>query len=117
MPTPFIWEGEGGQDGLARLISYWDMRKAQIPVGTLLEEIIKADIEGFQGLCSSVCFMSTADVLMFHLYDDRGADLVAADRETLRPAFERFNHWILDYDREAINRAFVENPEETGNSS
>jgi len=72
----------------------------------LLKEIIKADIGGCGALASSVYFLDKTNFVLFHLYDDRGLDLVAADKELLRPIFEHFNNWILDYDKEQINKTF-----------
>ena len=73
----------------------------------LLREIIKADIGGYSALVSNVYFADTHDFVLFHLYDDRGTDLVAADRELLRPIYERVNSWILEYDRDRINEIFA----------
>ena len=86
---------------------YWDLKKMSFSPDRLLREIIKADIGGYSGLVSNVYFANTHDFVLFHLYDDRGADLMAADRELLRPIYERFNSWILDYDRERINETFA----------
>lgn len=44
--------------------------------------------------------------LIFHMYDDRGLDLVSADIETLRPIYVKHNEWILDYDRAQIDSQF-----------
>ncbi|MFS0655549.1 DUF3885 domain-containing protein [Bacillus sp. 179-C3.3 HS] len=44
--------------------------------------------------------------MIFHLYDDRGCDLIAADLESLRPVYEGLQHWLLDYDRPQMDRLF-----------
>src|SRR5699024_3600191 len=49
--------------------------------------------------------------MLYHLYDDRGLDLVAKDKNKLYPLYETFNDWILDYDREAIGRIFKDEPD------
>nr|WP_230309344.1 DUF3885 domain-containing protein [Planomicrobium sp. YIM 101495] len=54
----------------------------------------------------SLYFVHPKNETIFHVYDDRGCDLVATSRETIRPLYESFNEWILDYDREAINEVF-----------
>jgi hypothetical protein len=43
---------------------------------------------------------------MLHIYDDRGMDAVAMDRENLRPLYQRFDDWLLDCDREKIDATF-----------
>ncbi len=37
--------------------------------------------------------------LLVHVYDDRGMDVIAVDREALRPLYARFNDWLRDHDR------------------
>lgn len=53
-----------------------------------------------------VYFIDMDRKIMFHPYDDRGADLVSLDKETIRPAYDKFHDWILDYDRETIIEKF-----------
>lgn len=54
-----------------------------------------------------IYFLHLEKRLIFLMYDDRGLDIVAADKETLRPIYERFNDWILDYDRAQIDDQFT----------
>ena len=73
----------------------------------LLEEIIKADLgSGNFFLSSSVYFVCTKDNVLFHLYDDRGADLVADKKEKIEHIYYELNDLILDYDREKIDDIF-----------
>ena len=73
----------------------------------LLEEIIKADLgSGNFFLSSSVYFVCTKDNVLFHLYDDRGADLVADKKEKLQHIYYELNDLILDYDRDKIDDIF-----------
>ncbi|MBQ2328753.1 MAG: DUF3885 domain-containing protein, partial [Oscillospiraceae bacterium] len=44
---------------------------------------------------------------LYHVYDDRGADLAAASVETLRPIYHRLNDWLLDNDRAAMDDLFA----------
>ncbi|OLP63083.1 hypothetical protein BACPU_34830 [Bacillus pumilus] len=46
--------------------------------------------------------------MIFHLYDDRGCDLIAADPEDLRPVYQDLKHWLLDYDRPQMERLFAD---------
>ena len=43
---------------------------------------------------------------IFNAYDDRGVDIVAAVKETLRPIYEKYNNWLLDYDRKEMDNLF-----------
>lgn len=102
---PFKWDED--DDTVSQLQLYWDLERISFTPDRLLQEIIKADIGGYNGFVSNVYFVDTHNCILFHLYDDRGADLVTDDKEFLRPIYERFNSWILDYDREKIDAIFI----------
>lgn len=87
---------------------YWDLSRIDFSPDLLLKEIIKADIGGISALVSSVYFANKEEVFLFHIYDDRGADLVAEDKKTLYPIYQKWNQWILDYDRKRIDSLFLE---------
>lgn len=55
---------------------------------------------------SEIFFLDRRRELVVHMYDDRGLDVIATARETIRPLFESFNDWILDYDRIQIEQTF-----------
>lgn len=40
------------------------------------------------------------------MYDDSGLNIISSDIEILRPIYIIYNHWILDYDRNEINKVF-----------
>ena len=44
--------------------------------------------------------------IALHVYDDRGMDLIAVDPSALRPIYEEFTDWLLDYDRPRIEAKF-----------
>ena len=86
--------------------SYWRIDSTAF-VDRLFAAIIYADIGGNQEeLTSSVHLMNTRNNVLFHLYDDRGLDIVGGDKGQLYPLFQDFNDWILDYDRERIGKIF-----------
>jgi Domain of unknown function (DUF3885) len=51
-------------------------------------------------------FLNISKKIIYHLYDDRGCDVIAADREHIRLLYEVRNEWILDYDRDKIDSTF-----------
>ncbi len=53
-----------------------------------------------------IYFVNIDKKLIFHMYDDRGIDIISADKETLRPIYKQHNDWLLDYDREKIDNQF-----------
>lgn len=51
-------------------------------------------------------YLAGSESIPYHLYNDRGLDVLDGTRELLFPLYHRFHSWILDYDRERINRVF-----------
>ena len=81
---------------------YWNLSATPIDIENLLREIIRSDFGGIWQLGSSVFFMDTRTATLFYLYDDRGADLAGADKNYLKRMYEKYDRWILDYDRDAM---------------
>ncbi|MGM7682245.1 DUF3885 domain-containing protein [Cytobacillus sp. Hm23] len=53
-----------------------------------------------------VYFININKKTIYHVYDDRGCDLLATSPETIRGMYNRYNNWILDYDKPEINKVF-----------
>jgi hypothetical protein len=53
-----------------------------------------------------VYFININKKTIFHVYDDRGCDVLATLPETIRDMYERYNDWILDYDKPEIDKVF-----------
>lgn len=85
---------------------YWDLRRNIININKLLEEISKADLGGFSDLVSAVFLFDTNLNVLFHYYDDRGLDIVSEKKESISLLYKNYNEWILDSDREKINKIF-----------
>ncbi|WP_342572261.1 DUF3885 domain-containing protein [Paenibacillus sp. FSL R5-0749] len=52
-------------------------------------------------------FINISKKTIFHIYDDRGCDVISASREELVDIYSEYNDWILDYDRDKINNIFL----------
>lgn len=87
---------------------YWDLTKGNYQIDKLLLEIIKGDIGGFSFLCSNVYLLNTESAVLYHLYDDRGADIAAFDKHVLLPLYKKYNNWILQHDKVKIDRLFAD---------
>jgi Domain of unknown function (DUF3885) len=46
--------------------------------------------------------------ILLHVYDDRGMDVTALDREALLPLYRSRAEWLLDHDRRRMADAFGE---------
>jgi len=53
-----------------------------------------------------IYFVNITKKMIYHLYDDRGCDVLASDKEDLRYLYQEYNDWILDYDRKEIDQLF-----------
>ncbi|WP_270182020.1 DUF3885 domain-containing protein [Alkalihalobacillus sp. CinArs1] len=53
-----------------------------------------------------VYFINLNKKTIFHVYDDRGCDVLAASPETIGELYKRYYDWILGYDRERIDKVF-----------
>ena len=72
---------------------------------SVLESIANAEHAKTPSVSGRVYFLNPATAVIVHMYDDRGLDVIAARREALVPIYQKFNHWVLDRDRERIARA------------
>ena len=44
---------------------------------------------------------------LYHLYDDRGLDVLGGSQKLLLPLYHQFHDWILEYDLEKIDQMFA----------
>ncbi|MBG9945379.1 DUF3885 domain-containing protein [Brevibacillus formosus] len=72
----------------------------------MIKAICRQDMGLQPRICHRVYFINTSKQTIFHIYDDRGCDLLATSPETIRGIYESYSHWILDYDRAKIDQVF-----------
>jgi hypothetical protein len=72
----------------------------------LLRAICNQDMGIIPKIDHDVFFVNLSRGTIFHVYDDRGCDVIATAKQTIRPLYEMFNDWILAYDKKAIDRVF-----------
>ena len=102
---PVIELDEDG-DTHAQVQFYWDLSGITFQPEQLLQEIILGDIGGWAGFVSSV-YLTGPGPFLYHLYDDRGLDVLGSSRELLLPLYHQFHGWILEYNLEQIDRVFT----------
>lgn len=54
-----------------------------------------------------IYFVNVTRKLIYHLYDDRGCDVLASNKEDIHFLYEEDNDWILEYDRAEIDHLFL----------
>lgn len=81
-------------DAVARDTLIWASITAEMPIQPTANALIY--------------LVSRAPEICFHVYDDRGLDIVALDATDLNGVRSRYDEWILEYDRRRIASAFDE---------
>lgn len=81
--------------------------RRQLDYDTILRRIARTDFPVFTGgFAGDVFLINLSRNVIFHMYDDRGLDLIATKLETLAPIYNSHNAWLLDYARARMDRAF-----------
>ena len=53
-----------------------------------------------------VYFVNQTRNVILHMYDDRGLDILAANRSDLQAIYDTYKPWLLDYDRVRMEKVF-----------
>jgi len=103
--TEEIFENDGQLIGV---IDYVKLRvlKRDLNYKGILKAIGNQDFLIRPYVKDRVFFIEPRKNIIYHMYDDRGLDVVSDNKEALEPLFTKFNSWILDYDREEIEKTF-----------
>ena len=72
----------------------------------MLKAICNQDMGVRPSIFHRIYFINVSKNTIFHIYDDRGCDLLANSLDAIRGNFEEYNEWILDYDRDEIDNIF-----------
>lgn len=90
-------------------------KKSDIKYTQLLKAISYEDfkhpmqiLKGFPQYGYDIFFVNLSKKIIFHLYDDRGCDVIASNKEEIRCLYEFYNDWILEYDRHRIDSIFLD---------
>ncbi|OLS40114.1 DUF3885 domain-containing protein [Bacillus sp. MRMR6] len=72
----------------------------------LLKAVCNQDLGIQPSIFHRIYFINMNKKTIFHVYDDRGCDILATSPESIREVYQRYSDWILDYDREDIEKVF-----------
>lgn len=83
-----------------------------VPFDAILKRIVEEQTVtgGLMRYWSQVYFYNRTKKLLFHPYDDRGADLIGPDRESLRPWYRELNDLLLDWNRGDMDKKWKVRP-------
>ncbi len=72
----------------------------------LLKAICNQDLGLKPSIFHRVYFININRKTIFHVYDDRGCDLLATSPDAIRDIYKKYSDWILDYDRNKMKDIF-----------
>ncbi|MDQ0888927.1 hypothetical protein QFZ81_004015 [Paenibacillus sp. V4I9] len=78
-----------------------------IKYGSLIKAICNNDVAIKPSIYHDVFFVNISAGTIFHVYDDRGCDVIATSKEALKNIYRDYNEWILNYDRLRIDQQFA----------
>lgn len=101
--SPYRNDKEDGVDCFYRY--FYKAPVKEMPCDAIIKKIIGGEFCKNKNYSSCVYFFNLSQNLLFHLYDDRGADLISPDKDTII-SYYSLNDMILDYDRSEMEKGF-----------
>lgn len=88
--SKYVWCTLGDLDyaGILKAIGYTDFSERE---ASLVERVF---------------FIEPKQQIIFHMYDDRGLDIVGMQQESLQRLYHQYYDWLLPYDMEKMNQVF-----------
>ena len=94
--------------------SRWHYIAYSLPMDYLINALwcaLSSDIGSIQPrVQASVYLFDLPKRVMVWPYDDRGMDIVGPNRDLLNDLYKKFSHYLLDYDRDAMDAVFANMP-------
>lgn len=78
---------------------------------SIFQSIANREQAGSPAISGRVYVIYPSNCVILHMYDDRGLEVIATERDTLRPLFETFDEWVLDNQRHWVVSGFRSNPQ------
>lgn len=90
------------------------LNTSRINYKNILKAIANTDFPSREPTLDNKGFFSSKEIyflnldknLIFHMYDDRGLDIISSDNTLLSEIFKKHNDLILEYDRKEIEKQF-----------
>ncbi|TCN26275.1 DUF3885 domain-containing protein [Mesobacillus foraminis] len=104
---PDVYSEESEEDSSKIFRFTLRCRPSDLKYTSMLKAICNQDMGIKPSLSHTVYFMNLSRNTIFHVYDDRGCDVLGASPDSLKGVYERFSDWILEYDRDEIDKVFI----------
>lgn len=86
---------------------YIESKLRQLDYKELIKMICNSDFGIEPMIDDEIYVVNITKDLVYHLYDDRGLDIVSNDVDILKDIYHKRNSWILEYDRQRIDSIFI----------
>ncbi|HHQ2455684.1 DUF3885 domain-containing protein [Bacillus cereus group sp. MYBK245-2] len=103
---PYVFP-EDDEDGLYKTHRFTlKCKVSDLKYIPMLKAICNQDMGIKPRIFHMVYFINVNKNTIFHIYDDRGCDVLATSPNTIRDMYHTYNDWILDYNRNKIDKVF-----------
>ncbi|WP_434611658.1 DUF3885 domain-containing protein [Bacillus paranthracis] len=103
---PYVFP-EDDEDGLYKTHRFTlKCKVSDLKYIPMLKAICNQDMGIKPRIFHMVYFINVNKNTIFHIYDDRGCDVLATSPNTIRDMYHTYNDWILDYYRNKIDKVF-----------
>ncbi len=103
---PYVFP-EDDEDGLYKTHRFTlKCKVSDLKYIPMLKAICNQDMGIKPSIFHRMYFINVNKNTIFHIYDDRGCDVLATSPNTIRDMYHTYNDWILDYDRNKIDKVF-----------
>lgn len=103
---PFIFPDDDKKDKYKTHRFTLQCKVSDVKYIPLLKAICNQDLGIQRSIIHRIYFLNIKTKTIFHIYDDRGCDLLATSPESIRAIYFTYNDWILDYDKDKIDQVF-----------
>lgn len=105
---PYVFP-EDDEDGLYKTHRFTlKCKVSDLKYIPMLKAICNQDMGIKPSIFHRVYFINVNKNTIFHIYDDRGCDVLAIAPDTIRDMYHTYNDWILDYDRKKSIKYLIE---------
>ncbi len=103
---PYVFP-EDDEDGVYKTYRYTlKCKVSDLKYIPMIKAICNQDMGIKPRIFHRVYFININKNTIFHIYDDRGCDVLATSPNTIRNMYHTYNDWILEYDRNKIDKVF-----------
>lgn len=108
---PFVFDDEDGAEEYYTSQFYLKCQKRDLDYLLLIKAtcnedfLLKPKLGGMNGsYYPDVFFINTTKNIIFFIYDDRGCEVIANNKEAVVPLYKEYKEWVSEYNREEIEQ-------------